>query len=83
MEHACRVAFTPAKRAACTKDVDLDQMRVIAQQLMQETHLAHSRKNHASYKCRNAQQRILHLLDEGRQVWLALLSTFLVHEETL
>ena len=68
--------YTEAKRAACTKDVDLDQMRVVGQQLMQETHLAHGKKNHASYKCRNAQQRILHLLDEGRQVWLHILVGF-------
>ena len=51
-------------------------MRVVGQQLMQETHLAHGKKNHASYKCRNAQQRILHLLDEGRQVWLHILVGF-------
>lgn len=71
-ECACRVPYTEARRAACTKTVKLDEMHVVAQQLLQETHLAHCRKNHASYKCRNAQQRILHLLDEARQVQLFL-----------
>lgn len=69
---ACRVPYTSARRAACTKTAKLDEIHVIAQQLLQETHLAHCRKNYASYKCRNAQQRILNLLDEARQVQLLL-----------
>ena len=44
------------------------ELTIISSQLRQELQLMHGKKNHASYMCYRAQQRILHFMYEGRQV---------------
>ncbi|KAL3139141.1 hypothetical protein ABBQ32_005927 [Trebouxia sp. C0010 RCD-2024] len=63
-----RIPYTHARRQACSKDVIPAELATISQQLRQEIHLTDAKKHNTSYQCSVAQQRIIHLMDEGRQI---------------